>query len=192
MRSAWPFPPIRVTFGPMSRGPASRARRLPRRLPPSRRGGPPRAWPGCRDRSVEHSAPVSNTRGELAASRRRDRAHVGVDRPGRRPARIPSGPSSTASTALVSVSIEKTTSEAAATSRGVQPTPSAPDQRLRLRLGRFQPVTSCPASSSRSTIPEPMAPGRGPTFTGATLRPPGAGGAKTLLTRKSDVGYSVV
>src|SRR6516162_6483971 len=76
-----------------------------------------------------------------------------------RPAMMPSPPSATARTAAASVTIENTTSEAAATARGVGASrmPAAINDSAFCLL-RFQPVTAWPAAMSRGTMPAPMAP----------------------------------
>jgi hypothetical protein len=70
----------------------------------------------------------------------------------------PSGPSVTAPTAAASVSIEKITSAASPTWRGLSASriPSPRAARTSRRYG--QPVASRPASSSRSTISPPIEP----------------------------------
>src|SRR5260370_185599 len=76
-----------------------------------------------------------------------------------RPEMMPAPPSATARTAAASVTIENTTSEAAATARGVGPSrmPAAINGSAFCLL-RFQPVTAWPAAMSRGTMPGPMAP----------------------------------
>src|SRR5262245_16195689 len=79
--------------------------------------------------------------------------------PGFRPARMPSGPSATARTAALSVTIESTISDFSAAARGV----SAHAMPAAIRAEafsreRFQPVTLCPAAIRRGTISAPMAP----------------------------------
>src|SRR5262245_36211670 len=86
---------------------------------------------------------------------------------GFRPAMIPSAPSAIERTASPSVTMESTTSEAAATARGVSPQrmPAA-IKAAALSLLRFQPVTVCPAACRRGTIPWPITPRpTNPTFT---------------------------
>src|SRR5438128_6480080 len=76
---------------------------------------------------------------------------------------IPSGPSVTAFTAAVFVTIVKTISLAAATSRGVS-AQRAPASRRGAAFSRvrFHTVTAWPASSSRRTTPPPITPS--PTY----------------------------
>ena len=79
--------------------------------------------------------------------------------PGRRPARMPSGPSAISATAAVFVSIVKRTSTDAASPRGVSAQPMPASRRSwALAFVRFQPTTVKSASSSRCAMPAPMAP----------------------------------
>src|SRR5665647_804037 len=92
--------------------------------------------------------------------------------PGLRPARMPSGPSATAFTALASVTIENTISDFSATARGVsaQAMPVSKSV-VALARERFQPVTVCPAFIKRGTINCPMAPSpTNPRFTASFPR----------------------
>src|SRR2546430_300908 len=76
-----------------------------------------------------------------------------------RPAMMPSSPSAIAFTAAASVTIENTTSEPAATARGVSARRIPRAMRgSAFCLLRFQPITAWPAAMSRGTMPAPMAP----------------------------------
>src|SRR5215211_168299 len=114
-------------------------------------------------------APVSAT---LSASRRLASGSIvlisAYTFPGPSPARIPSSPETICSTAVVSVTMESTTSTAWASSRGVPATamPFAASGSLRPSL-RFQPVTARPRSRRRSTILPPIE----PSPTNPTLSP---------------------
>ena len=79
--------------------------------------------------------------------------------PRRSPARMPSWPEATSSTAAVSVTIDSTTSASAATAAGVSARrmPIATSGSA-LAGERFQPVTVKPASSRRSTTALPIEP----------------------------------
>ena len=72
---------------------------------------------------------------------------------------MPWSPSATSRTAAASVTMENTTSEAAATPAGLsaQAMPASMSADA-FAFVLFQPVTWCPAASNRSTIPAPMVP----------------------------------
>src|SRR5918994_1881237 len=158
---ARPFSPTLVTFGPIT----SRTGLMRSYAPES----PPTMIASCPASRVARlpetgassiCAPVSATR---SASRRLAAASIvlmsAYTFPAPSPARIPSGPDATSSTAAVSVTIERTTSAPSATSRGVPATTIPLASRDSARPGlRFQPVTGWPAASSRSTILPPIEP----------------------------------
>ena len=175
--TASPLAPIRVTFGPMSSS-TGRMRSKACSLPPTMiESFPSRRVLGLPDTGASSiAAPAAETRSATARLTSGGIVLMSAyTAPSRRPAINPSSPEVTSCTAAPSVSIEKTKSQRSPTSRGVC-AHRIPFSKSGLPLSavRFQPVTSCPPASSRSTTSRPIDPSpRNPTISRASPgRPP--------------------